>query len=355
MNDSAPAILNKNIGKITSDILSYFMKSNAFLCEPENLQVYLEIEFERIARRIVKKMIPTFQIPTEYDDKFDIVKCFTYKCFIGREPYMNAKREAFRNLKTYKCKERVNEIFIEDDTELGKVSYRQYVEGQGMEEKIEKAYLLVQLQNANNDFFKYLNSVEAQVFRAVMLGDMSYEELSKVIGKFQNGKEADKMTLSRLRNVLEFRLCCQYALCKVFDEEKMIKGLNRFPKLCKRFFHKEKLTSIPDKDDLIIVAHGDYEKFPKIMKKEGRALSDIELQSRMSRYDLKAKSSNSSEYRWKSKVSFDKRVHKTYKVYVWDNGYAYDHSLGQSGYINEFGFVENIKNHGVSVKLKEVM
>ena len=109
-----------------------------------------------------------------------------------------------------------------------------------MSDRVHKQIVQERLENLNKEFSKYTNTLEKKMIYA-MSQEYSWQQLIEHVGLTQSGILLTMEEARHVRNVLEYRLVCWYAINKFLDAEMILKGLNRHPNLNKRFFGIEKV------------------------------------------------------------------------------------------------------------------
>jgi hypothetical protein len=328
-------VLETNYTQIYGKIYNYYVHSKAYdTCPDRDKESALSYFSDELYTRL-NRVFPKFKIPCVINTDYDIISDFVFK-FLSYE----YKYAVLNVLQKFRRKIATKEILFCEIDELTVLNFqREFQDDESAEENLESIQILDHLKYLNDTFFFMLNTTEQIIFKGILEGQ-AYSDVAKEIGKFKYGRNPSKMDISRLRNIIEFRLLCHYGFYRFFTEGRILKGLNIKPFLCKKYFGQDNLVKIPSLADLHEVALGDFERFPlRIKIPYGKKSYEI-VDQRAKTFDPNAVLVECRrDFRWKSKKSLNGKIHKTYKTYINSSSYAYDHTTQEYGMIDETGYV----------------
>lgn len=218
---------------LTRFVHTYTYKSSPY--GPDAILSYREKLDDRFL-----KHLNTYKPPPKTDEKFDVVKDFqrTFTKNIEKYIRMDTRREMankeYRNVPLSQMKEdEVDQAYYEESLRKGSES---------MEDRLAKEMMQERMEKLNKEFTRYLNTTEKIVFRG-MLDEQTVGEAIASVGPTQSGELLTPDKLRHLRNLIQFRIVCWYGFHHFLDEDVVLKGLNKFPNFCSRFWGMRKLES----------------------------------------------------------------------------------------------------------------
>jgi len=324
MQNELQACLISNLSSITQNIEYHFLKTRKVSVNDDRFITFHDILLSKLEPAIKK-----YQLPPEYDEKFDMVIDFTSK-FIASRYYTGAECDAYAIYRKHivevpfiteqERRDGRQGIYIGNEIER----INRDLEESSMEEKAEKLYDQERTEKAYHQFESMLTTFELYVFAEMKKQKGS--SIVKIVEVLQSHgyKDATVDTITPKRKNLEYRLLCFFAIRKnaIHTLEVVLKGMNLFPSHNKQFFGCKKLLAIPADSELMKVASGAYKNE---MKYEVEFDRDS-LTMLAKRYDKDVKLiSGIKKYVFTSKVDFNGKSHDHPVVYISKYGTAYDH------------------------------
>ena len=202
--------------------------------------------------KYLNRHLEVFKPLTDTDDNYDVV------CAFKDSFKRNMERYVYYDLKRIMRKSTELSFTDFDEEAIERLSISKYQEDE-MSDRVHKQIVQERLENLNKEFCKYTNTLEKKMIHA-MSQEYSWQQLIEHVGLTQSGMQLTMQEARHVRNVLEYRLVCWYAINKFLDAEMILKGLNRHPNLNKRFFGIEKVDAIPDIAIMRNVAKGNTKR-----------------------------------------------------------------------------------------------
>ena len=276
-----------------------------------------EFYFDELLEKYLNRHLEVFKPLDKTDDNYDVVCAFKDSFKRNMEQYV------YYDLKRILGKRREVSLdsFSEEAIEVLSTSQHQEDE---MSDRVHKQIVQERLENLNKEFSKYTNTLEKKMIYAMSL-EYSWQQLIEHVGLTQSGMRLTMEEARHVRNVLEYRLVCWYAVNKFLDPEMILKGLNRHPNLNKRFFGVEKVNAIPDMAIMKRVAKGNTKRPEKHQHEEPKHTID-ELRRQVGLTFKDVRENPGSRTKWVFCTPWYKGKHyDSPKVFINKSGFAYSH------------------------------
>lgn len=204
-----------------------------------------------------------------------------------------------------------------------------------LEHATERQVMLEHLQSINTFFCKVLrHEEEAIIFNCMLNGD---SDASELIAK--TGLKLGSMEMSEIRAAVTVRYVILLYLKRMRPEDDLLMVVNRYPDLCKLWFGRCKLTSVPEVTLLKSVLFGDFRQvvihYDRSDYQYVLAPSTERLKIKVRQFDggavaIKAFGGDPRLPLYKSKKDRNGRKHQRYVTFVNGYGRAYDHTCDES-------------------------
>ncbi|MGA2762956.1 MAG: hypothetical protein ABSG17_06295 [Spirochaetia bacterium] len=276
-----------------------------------------EFHHDELLEKYLNRHLEVFRPLDDTDENYDVV------CAFKDSFKRNIEKYVYYDLKRTLSKRREVSLQSLDEGAIERLSTSQYQEDD-MSDKVHKQIVQERLENLNKEFNKYINTLEKKMIYA-MSQEYSWQQLIEHVGFTQSAKLLTLEEARHIRNVLEYRLVCWYAVNKFLDPELILKGLNRHPNLNKRFFEVEKVVAIPDMAIMKRVAKGNTKR-PEKHQREGpkHTFEEIKRQVGLTFKDVRENPGSRSKWvfctPWYNGKHYDSP-----KVFINKSGFAYSH------------------------------
>jgi len=234
-NTDYQAYLFSNQADIEDKILKHFSLDTSIIY---NKDLCLDIMIGIVEQK-TEHWITTATLPPELLDNFNPTAFFLSQWIKNIYPYI--KMQVFEKANSYYA----SSISLDDCLELKS------------DENVEEDVMLIlfreELKKANEEFMSKISKVDQKVMHS-MYKDLSDKEKVELL--FPNAEYTIKLKdkVRYMINVLEFRYACFILYKQLWNEEKVLRKLNKMPKLVKRYFGTDKLLSAPDNSALLAAA-----------------------------------------------------------------------------------------------------
>lgn len=306
--------LNSRLSIIVEHIEKHFLHQFKI---SDSSDAYFEFHDKLLA--YLPNAIQKYRMPDTVDGRFKVVSDFINK-FISSKYYRGTCLDAYNKYKKHLQRE------------VPFVSAQEAAEGKGIcceqipdtretpMERVVRLDLEERAERGYNHFATLLTVHELIAFRLMRIGSST----PAIVDSYrEEGRDISIEQVKYLRKILEYRLLCFFAedRNRLYDKEIVLKAMNKYPELNKRFFNDKKLLSLPDDSALHATAVGKFKKESNI--------DEIALA-----YDAKAKKAADKNYAYSSCIDFNGKKHDHAVVFINNAGYAYDHVTRETKTLN---------------------
>ena len=276
-----------------------------------------EFHFDELLEKYLNRHLEVFKPLDKTDDNYDVVCAFKDSFKRNMEKYF------YHDLRRALSKSRELSFDSFNEEAIDRLSFSKYQEDD-MSDRVHKQIVQERLENLNKEFSKYTNTLEKKMIYAMSL-EYSWQQLIEHVGFTQSAKWLTLEEARHIRNVLEYRLVCWYAVNKFLDPELILKGLNRHPNLNKRFFGVEKVDTIPDMGIMKNVAKGNTKRPEKLQHEEPiHTIEELRRQVGLTFKDVRENPGSQSKWVFCSPWYRGKHYDSP-KVFINKSGFAYSH------------------------------
>ena len=276
----------------------------------------VEFHFDEVLEKYLSRHLQVFRPLDNTDENYDVICAFreSFKQNIEHHIYQDLRR-IIRQRREVSLQELEEESIYRLSVDKGE---------NDMSERVHKEMIQEKLENLNREFGRYTNTLEKKVIEA-MSQELSWEELTEHVGFTQSGELLSLEQARQVRNVLQYRLVCWYAINKFLDTELIVKGLNRHPNLNKRFFGNEKLNGVPDVVVMKRVAKGNTKRPTKQEHEEPKHTLE-ELRRRVTATFKDVRENHGGQTKWAFCTPwYNGKHYDSPKVFINRSGFAYSH------------------------------
>ena len=268
--------------------------------------------FQETLDKYVQRHLDNFHPPEDADDFYDAGLAFRTS-FVK-----NMLRYVIYDVTRIMKRIRLATVSLEDLDES------QLATEDDMSDRVHKQIMQEKMETLNRVFEEYCNTLEKKMLYA-MLHELPWKALIAHVGPTQSGELLTIQEAGHVRNVLEYRLTCWYAVNKFPNPEETVKALNKHPNLNKRFFGCEKLEALPDMVIMKRVAKGNTKRPEKRDRlKPMRSLEEVRQQA--VKVFGKIRENSGDKRMWAFCSPWYKGIkHDSPKVFINKSGYAYSH------------------------------
>jgi hypothetical protein len=328
MTDQDRQSITESLPGLKLHLLHRFLTSLTLKGIAEHRKQDALFEYDTVLDYYLQRHLMGFKVPAKTDDSFNVALSFQDSFIRNMEGY--ALLNLGRRLRA--------DIYITtplshlSEEQVARASEKHREEAESMEGIVEKDLIQRKLENMNRVFCGDLNTLEKKLFAAMRDG-MTWNALIDFIGPTQStGAKLTKTEAQHIRNLIEFRLVCHYAVNRFLDADVIKRAMGKHTNLMKRFFHTEKFSNeepLP-LDHLDAIAKGKITakdcvfRLPRFRHGE---LPDLELIRQKVREvfpDAKENSNPKGKWRWCSRLHKGKR-HDHPVSFINRRGYAYSH------------------------------
>ena len=276
-----------------------------------------EFYVDELLEKFLNRHLEVFKPLPDADDKYDVVCAFKDSFKRNMEKYV------YYDLRRALSKRKEVSLDSFDEEAIGRLSINQYQEDD-VSDRVHKQIVQERLENLNKEFSKYTNTLEKKMIYA-MSQEYCWQQVIEHVGLTQSGVRLTMEEARHVRNVLEYRLVCWYAVNKFLDAKMILKGLNRHPNLNKRFFGVEKVDAIPEIAIMKNVAKGNTKR-PEKYRQEKPIHTIEELRRQVGLTFRDVRENPGSHSKWVFCTPWYKGKHyDSPKVFVNKSGFAYSH------------------------------
>ena len=237
-NEEYHVFLSTNQASIEDKILKHFSKDPQIIYNHDNCLGVMESLIEKRMTR----WIESSTVHPSIEENFNPEAFFISQWLINIYPST------------------VKEIFTKIEKHLTTIDLDENMEDKSnMEEECMIKWIKEELVKANNEFIDRLSDYDKKVFIG-MLRDQSDKEMAAILFPKSEYTIQNRDKVRYMMNIVEFRYSSFLLYKRIWDEEKILRRINKSPKLCKRFFGIEKILQVPSNADLLAAAFGDGTK-----------------------------------------------------------------------------------------------